>query len=52
MPADDDKDPSEKTEPLPQTLVRIPTEVAPAVQAQTEAAEAAAAEESSLLSKT
>ncbi|CAM1510450.1 Fc.00g007850.m01.CDS01 [Cosmosporella sp. VM-42] len=33
------------TEPLPQTLVRIPTEHAPALQAQAEAAEAAAQEE-------
>ncbi|KAF7552980.1 hypothetical protein G7046_g7235 [Stylonectria norvegica] len=33
------------TTPLPQTLVRIPTEHAPALQAQAEAAEAAAEEE-------
>lgn len=39
------EDASESTEPLPQTLVRIPTEHAPALQAQAEAAEAAAAEE-------
>ncbi|KAK5997808.1 DASH complex subunit DAD2 [Cladobotryum mycophilum] len=37
---------SEATEPLPQTLVRIPTEHAPALQAQAEAAEAAADEAS------
>ncbi|KAH7270676.1 DASH complex subunit Dad2-domain-containing protein [Fusarium redolens] len=35
------------TGPLPQTLVRIPTEHAPALQAQAEAAEAAAEEEES-----
>ncbi|KAH6977019.1 DASH complex subunit Dad2-domain-containing protein [Ilyonectria sp. MPI-CAGE-AT-0026] len=37
------------TGPLPQTLVRIPTEHAPALQAQAEAAEAAAEEEESRL---
>ncbi|KAM0261952.1 hypothetical protein ACHAQJ_001956 [Trichoderma viride] len=35
---------SGSTEPLPQTLVRIPTEHAPTLQAQAEAAEAAAEE--------
>lgn len=35
---------------LPQTLVRIPTEHAPALQAQADAAEAAAEEERSRLS--
>ncbi|KPM43336.1 hypothetical protein AK830_g3214 [Neonectria ditissima] len=38
----------EVTGPLPQVLVRIPTEHAPALQAQAEAAEAAAEEESRL----
>ncbi|UKZ64362.1 uncharacterized protein TrAtP1_005578 [Trichoderma atroviride] len=37
---------SSSTGPLPQTLVRIPTEHAPALQAQAEAAEAAAEGES------
>ncbi|KAF5550095.1 dash complex subunit dad2 [Fusarium mexicanum] len=37
----------DSTGPLPQTLVRIPTEHAPALQAQAEAAEAAAEEEES-----
>ncbi|KAF5706376.1 dash complex subunit dad2 [Fusarium mundagurra] len=37
----------DSTGPLPQTLVRIPTEHAPALQAQAEAAEAAAEEEQS-----
>ncbi|KAF5985213.1 DASH complex subunit DAD2 [Fusarium coicis] len=37
----------DSTGPLPQTLVRIPTEHAPALQAQAEAAEAAAEEEDS-----
>ncbi|KAH8714225.1 DASH complex subunit Dad2-domain-containing protein [Ilyonectria robusta] len=45
-PADDAQD---ATGPLPQTLVRIPTEHAPALQAQAEAAEAAAEEEESRL---
>ncbi|RSL67224.1 hypothetical protein CEP54_003341 [Fusarium duplospermum] len=35
----------DETGPLPQTLVRIPTEHAPALQAQAEAAEAAAEEQ-------
>jgi DASH complex subunit DAD2 len=39
--------PEQSTGPLPQTLVRIPTEHAPALQAQAEAAEAAAEEEQS-----
>ncbi|WZH39351.1 DASH complex subunit Dad2-domain-containing protein [Fusarium acuminatum] len=39
--------PEDSTGPLPQTLVRIPTEHAPALQAQAEAAEAAAEEEES-----
>ncbi|KAM5343069.1 hypothetical protein ACJ41O_014035 [Fusarium nematophilum] len=39
--------PQDATGPLPQTLVRIPTEHAPALQAQAEAAEAAAEEEAS-----
>ncbi|UNI24798.1 DASH complex subunit dad2 [Purpureocillium takamizusanense] len=37
----------EPTDDLPQTLVRIPTEHAPTLQAQAEAAEAAATEEES-----
>ncbi|KAI8692700.1 hypothetical protein LRP88_07636 [Fusarium phalaenopsidis] len=37
----------DETGPLPQTLVRIPTEHAPALQAQAEAAEAAAEEQAS-----
>ncbi|KAJ4173137.1 DASH complex subunit dad2 [Fusarium falciforme] len=37
----------DETGPLPQTLVRIPTEHAPALQAQAEAAEAAAGEQAS-----
>ena len=37
----------EPTDQLPQTLVRIPTEHAPTLQAQAEAAEAAAAEDES-----
>ncbi|KAF7547937.1 hypothetical protein G7Z17_g7392 [Cylindrodendrum hubeiense] len=45
-PADDAQD---ATGPLPQTLVRIPTEHAPALQAQAEAAEAAAEEDESRL---
>jgi DASH complex subunit DAD2 len=39
--------PREVVGPLPQTLVRIPTEHAPALQAQAEAAEAAAEEDQS-----
>ncbi|KAF5027770.1 hypothetical protein F66182_100 [Fusarium sp. NRRL 66182] len=45
--ADTPEAPIDSTGPLPQTLVRIPTEHAPALQAQAEAAEAAAAEEGS-----
>lgn len=45
-PADDAQN---ATGPLPQTLVRIPTEHAPALQAQAEAAEAAAEEDESRL---
>ncbi|KND94523.1 DASH complex subunit DAD2 [Tolypocladium ophioglossoides CBS 100239] len=40
----------EPSEPLPQTLVRIPTEHAPTLQAQAEAVEAAAAEDESTAS--
>ncbi|KAJ4326922.1 DASH complex subunit dad2 [Fusarium piperis] len=43
-PAEESQD---ETGPLPQTLVRIPTEHAPALQAQAEAAEAAAEEQAS-----
>ncbi|KAF4450727.1 dash complex subunit dad2 [Fusarium austroafricanum] len=45
--ADPTKPPEDSTGPLPQTLVRIPTEHAPALQAQADAAEAAAEEEES-----
>ncbi|KAK7429589.1 DASH complex subunit dad2 [Neonectria magnoliae] len=45
-PADEGQ---EVTGPLPQVLVRIPTEHAPALQAQAEAAEAAAEEDESRL---
>lgn len=45
--ADPTQAPEDSTGPLPQTLVRIPTEHAPALQAQAEAAEAAAEEEES-----
>lgn len=37
---------ADSAQALPQTLVRIPTEHAPVVQAQAEAAEAAAGEDS------
>ncbi|GAB0136382.1 hypothetical protein EsDP_00004683 [Epichloe bromicola] len=43
------KDAPESNETLPQTLVRIPTEHAPTLQAQAEAAEAAAAEDDSTM---
>ena len=43
--APDDPDDSSSADALPQTLVRIPTEHAPALQAQADAAEAAAEEE-------
>ncbi|KAF5672441.1 dash complex subunit dad2 [Fusarium heterosporum] len=45
--ADPTQAPGDSTGPLPQTLVRIPTEHAPALQAQAEAAEAAAEDERS-----
>jgi DASH complex subunit DAD2 len=47
---DEDYDESTNAPDLPQTLVRIPTEHAPALQAQADAAEAAAEEERSRLS--
>lgn len=43
------KDAPESNETLPQTLVRIPTEHAPALQAQAEAVETAAAEDDSTM---
>ncbi|KAM0559369.1 hypothetical protein ACHAPJ_004393 [Fusarium lateritium] len=43
--ADPTQAPEDSTGPLPQTLVRIPTEHAPALQAQADAAEAAAEED-------
>lgn len=43
------KDAPEPNETLPQTLVRIPTEHAPTLQAQAEAVEAAAAEDDSTM---
>jgi len=45
--ADPTQAPEDSAGPLPQTLVRIPTEHAPALQAQAEAAEAAVEEEQS-----
>lgn len=45
-PGPEEEEASSSTGPLPQTLVRIPTEHAPTLQAQAEAAEAAAEGES------
>ena len=44
------EDAPEPNESLPQTLVRIPTEHAPTLQAQADAIEAAAAEDDSTVS--
>lgn len=49
-PSGDAATQDEPSEPLPQTLVRIPTEHAPALQAQAEAVEAAGAADESTAS--
>lgn len=46
-PVDSSKDDEESRDALPQTLVRIPTEHAPVVQAQADAAEASIIENES-----
>lgn len=45
-----EEQPEDNDDSLPQTLVRIPTEHAPVVQAQAEVAEAEVAQEDSIMS--